>query len=163
MLDGRTEACGELSTFADPFRRWIAADRKSAPALNMSIERDLIALMPPSPPSLPIPNLVYRDSVDPGPQRRLPSEPVNRSKNLQKDLLGQIQRLAPVTEEMVCKAEHHSIMLGHEECARVLITRRATLDQRAFAVCDFVQPRTDGLVHPESPGNPDALCLLTSH
>jgi len=51
------------------------------------IERDLIGAMPSPPETMPIARLVYRDAVNPCPQARLSAEPMDCSKDTEKDLL----------------------------------------------------------------------------
>jgi hypothetical protein len=68
----------------------IRSQREIATALHVRVEGHLIALMTPTPPTLAIPHLVYRNAVNPRSERGLTSKSMNRPKDAQENFLREI-------------------------------------------------------------------------
>ena len=94
----------------------------------MLIQRDLIRAVPPLPESMPVARLIHRDPVDPGPQCRLPAEPVDRAKHPKEDFLGQVERLFPVAEKVRRQLHDDPLVLRHQLFGRELVASRTALE-----------------------------------
>src|SRR5690349_2665163 len=98
----------------------------------MSIERHLIGAMPPPPESVPVPRLVHGNAVDPGSERRLAAETVNRPEDAKEDVLGEVERLVAVTKQVHGQLYDHALMFGDEFGAGRFVFRDAPLDEGRF-------------------------------
>ena len=93
--------------------------------------------MAPSPPALPVARLVDYDAIDPGAEGGLTPEARQGAEDSEEDLLGQVQRLVAVPQEVQSQRENHALMLGYELGARRLVPRCAASDKGRFAAVDF--------------------------
>jgi hypothetical protein len=76
---------------------------------------------------------------------------VNRPEDPEKDLLRQVERLFPVSEQIRRKLHHGPLVLGHQFGRRTLIARGTTLHERRLAITN-VRPTDDArLLHQSSP------------
>jgi len=67
---------------------------------DVLIERHLIRTVAAAPEAVPVARLIHRDAIDPGPQARLATEPVNGAEHPEEDFLGKIERLVAVAEQV---------------------------------------------------------------
>lgn len=78
---------------------------------------------------MPVPGLVHHNPVDPGLDCGLAAKTANRAEDAKEDLLGQVERLIAVAEEVQRQLHDHPLMLGNELGERDLIPSRAALDE----------------------------------
>ena len=118
---------------------------------DVLVERHLIGAMPPAPEAMAVARLVHRDAIDPGAQARLSAEAVDGAEDAEEDVLGQVERLVAIAEQVDRELHHHALVLGDQIGARRLVAGRAALHERRFAAAN-VQPADDARVfHRESP------------
>jgi hypothetical protein len=110
---------------------------------NVLVERHLICAMPPSPPALPVSNLIDDDAEDPGAKGRLPAKTVQRSKDAKEDLLREIQRFLAVAEQVRRQPQHKPVMLVDQFRMGDLVTREAPFDEERLALWNVLTSRQD--------------------
>src|SRR5262249_15128524 len=96
---------------------------------NVLVERDLIRPRAPAPPPLAIAGLVHDGAEDPGPERRLPAEPVERSENAKEHFLREIEGVLPVPQQVGRQAQDQTVVLEDQRRVSGLITGQTALDQ----------------------------------
>jgi hypothetical protein len=91
---------------------------------------------------MPVARLVHGDPVDPGAKARLTAEPVDGAEHPKEDVLGQIQRLVAVAQEVHGELDDHPLMLGDQLGTGGLLPKSAPLHERRLAAID-VRPSCD--------------------
>src|SRR5688572_17417306 len=104
---------------------------------DVLIEGNLVGLVTPPPPSLPVTGLVDADAVNPSLESRLAAEIVNGAKDAEEDFLREVEGFVAVAEEVQGELEHHPFVAGHELSAGGRLTGGAAFDQRRLAVSDL--------------------------
>jgi hypothetical protein len=95
---------------------------------NVLIERYLVGLVAPPPPSLAVAGLVDDDAVNPGLESGLAPEIVNGAEDAEEDFLREIHRLVAVAQQVQGELIDHPFVPGHEFGAGCRVPRRAALD-----------------------------------
>src|SRR5580765_3154601 len=88
--------------------------------------------MPPAPESMPVPRLVYRDAIDPGPQARLSAKAVDGAEHPQEYVLGEVKGFITIAQQVDGQLHNHPLVLGDELGAGRLVPRNTPLDQGRF-------------------------------
>jgi hypothetical protein len=104
---------------------------------DVLVERDLLRAVPAPPPPLPVARLVDDNAVDPGAKGRLPPEPGKGAEHAEEHFLRQVERLVVIGEQVQGELVHHTLMLGDELRAGVLVAGGAALYQRRLAPADL--------------------------
>ncbi len=117
----------------------VAAALEIAVRRDVLIERHLVRLMAAPPGAMSIARLVDGDAVDPRPQARLASEPVNRPKDPEEDFLGKVEGLLAVAEQVQRKLDDHALVLGHQLREGRIVVGGAPLHERRFTAA-YVRP-----------------------
>ena len=81
---------------------------------DVLIERDLVGLVPPPPPALPIARLVDDDAVDPRLERGLAAEVLDSAENGEEDFLREVKRFVAVAQEVQGELVDHAFVSGNE-------------------------------------------------
>jgi len=114
---------------------------------NVLIERDLIGAMATAPESVAVAGLIHRDPVDPGAKARLAAETMDGAEDSKEDVLGQVERLVPVAQQVHRELDDHPLMLGNQLRAGGLLAGCTPLHKRRLAAAD-VRPCCDpSLLH----------------
>ena len=113
----------------------------------MLIEGNLIGAVTPAPEPVLVPRLIDGDAVDPGAQARLAAKAVDGAKDAQEDLLGEVEGLVTVAQQVDRQLHDHPLVLGDELGAGSLVARGAAVDQRSLAPSDVRPPDYPGLLH----------------
>jgi len=119
----------------------------------MSIERHLVGAMATTPETMAVAGLIDGDAIDPGAQARLAPKAANRSKDAEKDLLGEVERFVAVAEQVDRELDDHPLVLFHQFGVRHIIASGAALNECRLATADF-RPTSDArLLHGEVPNS----------
>ena len=135
------------------FGRPVPARRKLPVRGHVRIEGHLIGAMPPAPEPMPVPSLVDGDAINPRSQARLSAKAMNRAENAEKDVLGEVERLVAITQQVDRQLDDHTLVFGDEFGASRLVLRDTALDQRRFSNAQFRPARDPGLFHKEISSN----------
>ena len=74
---------------------------------------------------------------------------MERAEDAQENLLGQVERLFAVPQEVGREAEHQPVVLEDERGMSRLIARETALDERSFAAGDLRPPDCFGRLNGE--------------
>lgn len=114
-----------------------SAENQIAMLSDVLVERHLRRTLAPAPPSLTIAGLIDHDSENPGSERGLTAEPVERPENPHEHFLGQIEGLFAIAKQMSGESENKMVMLEDQLGAGSFIARDASLDQSSFGSRQF--------------------------
>ena len=120
---------------------------------DVNIEGHLIVSVATPPEAVAVARLVDGDAVNPGPQRRVAAEAMNRAEDAKEDFLGQVEGLVAVAQQIDRELHHHALVLAHQLRAGHLVARCTPLHERRFAHADVRPIRGAGLLHKEIPVN----------
>jgi len=106
---------------------------------HVLVERHLIGPSTAPPEPLAIARLVDHDAVDPGLEGGLPPERVQGAKHPEEDLLGKVQCLVAIAQQVQRERVDHALVPGDELGAGHLLAGGTPLDERGFPA-GYVRP-----------------------
>jgi len=118
-------------------RAGVRSEDQIAVLPDVLIQRDLRRTLAPAPPSLPVTSLIDHDSEDPGPERRLTAEPVERPEDPHEHFLGEVEGFIAIAKQMRGEAQDEMVVLKDELSAGGLIARDTSPNQPSFGGRQF--------------------------
>ena len=98
---------------------------------------------------MPVPRLVDRDAINPGAQARVASKAMNGPEDAEEDVLGEIERLVALAEQVDRELHDHALMLSNKLGARQFVASCTPLHKRRLSAADFRPTRDARLFHRE--------------
>ena len=138
---------GQLLLREHAVGRFLPARWKVAVRGNVLFERHLIGAVTPAPETVPVPRLVDGDAVDPGPQARLTTEPVNGPEDPEEHFLRQVERFVAIAEQVHRQLNDHSLVFADQLGAGRLVARRTPLHEGGLPAVDVGPTRDARLLH----------------